>query len=126
LLAFDATTQEFAQFWFNWPSDWLTAKITFFWSAATGTGSVVLGGAIRVFTDGDALDSALGTAQQVIDAAASANTLRQTDATAGITPAGTVGAGKRAVLQIFRNPADASDNMSGDAFIEGVLIEKDT
>lgn len=124
LLAFDSASVEYAQYWFNWPTGWTTAKVTFFWSASTGTGSVYWAAAIVVFTDGDSTDTGVGTAQSVVDAAASANTLRQSAATSGITPAGTVTAGKRACLQIFRDPTNGSDDMAVDALLEGVLIEK--
>ena len=126
LLLFDQTSIEYAQYWFNWPAGWATAKVTFFWSASTGTGSVVFGAQMLVFTDGDALDSDFGTAVEVTDAAGSANTLRQSSATAAITPAGTITAGKRAVLQIYRDPTDGSDDMAADAQLEGVLIEKNS
>lgn len=124
-LTFADTVDSSAMFWFNWPSGWTTAKVTFFWSAATGTGSVVWSAAMRVFSDADALDSALGTAQLVTDASSSANTLRQTASTENIVPSGTIGAGKRAVLKISRlASSDVADNMAAIAYLEGVLIEK--
>jgi len=123
-LLFDPATQEFAQAWFHWPEGWLTATATFFWQCATGTGSVVWSARLLVFTDGDAIDSAFGTAQTVTDAAASANTHRETSATAGITPGGTVGARKRALLGISRDPTAGADDMALDAMLTGVLLLK--
>jgi hypothetical protein len=112
-------------FWFNWPSGWNTAKTTFIWNAPTGTGSVVWSAAMRVFTDGESTDLALGTSQTVTDAAASANTVRQSAGTSGVTPAGTIGAGKRTVLRISRlASSDGADDMAAFAYLEGVLIEK--
>jgi hypothetical protein len=75
-------------------------------------------------TDDDAEDQAFGTAQTVTDAAASANTHRQTAATAAITPSGTVAAGKAACLQIYRNATSGSDDLGVDAFLQMVLVEK--
>lgn len=124
-LTFSSTTDNSAMFWFNWPSGWNTAKASFIWNAPTGTGSVVWSAAMRVFTDGESTDLALGTAQNVTDAAASANTVRQSAGTSGITPAGTIGAGKRTVLRISRlASSDGADDMAAIAYLEGVLIEK--
>jgi hypothetical protein len=124
-LTFSSTADNSAMFWFNWPSGWNTAKTTFFWNAPTGTGSVVWSAAMRVFTDGESTDLALGSSQNVTDAAASANTVRQSAGTGGITPAGTIGAGKRTVLRISRlASSDAADDMAAIAYLEGVLIEK--
>ena len=98
--------------------------MAFFWSCATGTGSVVWAAQLAVYTDGDALDTAFGTAQSVTDAAASTTTLRQTSVTSAITPSGTVTAGKRACLQVYRDSTNGSDDMSLDAALSGVLISK--
>lgn len=124
-LTFSATTDQSAMFWFNWPSGWNTAKTSFTWNAPTSAGSVVWSAAMRVFTDGESTDLALGSSQNVTDAVASANTVRQSDGTSGITPAGTIGAGKRTVLRISRlASSDAADDMADIAYLEGVLIEK--
>jgi hypothetical protein len=124
LLAFDPAAQEFAQTWFTWPTGWATARVAFFWSATSGTGSAVWGAQLRVFTDADALDQAFGTAQTVTDAAASASTHRQTSATSGITPGGTVTAGNHACLQIYRDATSGSDTLAVDALLTGVLVER--
>jgi len=126
-LTFSSTTDQNAMFWFNWPSGWNTAKTSFTWNATTSAGSVVWSAAMRIFTDGDSTDLALGTSQTVTDAVASANTVRQSAATNGITPAGTIGAGKRTVLRISRlASSDVADDMAATAYLEGVLIEKAT
>lgn len=124
VLDFDAATDQFAQVWFVWPEGWNTFTVEFFWRCATGTGSVVWGAQALVVTDGDAEDVAFGTAQTVTDAAASANTHRQSAATPAITPAGTVGAGKRTSLQIFRDADNGSDDMSQVARLTGILIRR--
>jgi hypothetical protein len=124
MLAFDAGTRENAIVWFTWPTGWSTAKVSVFWSATSGTGSAVFGAEMYVYTDGDSTDSAWGTAQEVTDAAASANTHRQTAATAAITPGGTVTAGKRTALRLYRNATSGSDDLAVDALVTGVLVEK--
>lgn len=124
-LTFADTVDSSAMFWFNWPAGWATAKTSFFWNAPTATGSVVWSAAMRVFTDGDSTDLALGSAQTVTDAVESANTVRQSSATSGITPSGTISAGKRTVLKISRlASSNVSDDMAAIAYLEGVLIEK--
>jgi hypothetical protein len=60
----------------------------------------------------------------VTDAAASASTIRKTSATSGITPGGTVAAGDVTCLQIYRDATNGSDDMSIDALLQGVLVEK--
>jgi hypothetical protein len=126
LLAFDAAAIEYAQKWFSWPSGWATAKVTFYWKANTGTGSVVWGAQLRIFADTNAEDQAFGTAQTVTDAVASANTIRKTSATSGITPGGTVTAGDITCLQIYRDATNGSDDMSIDALLQGILVEKES
>jgi hypothetical protein len=124
-LTFSSTADNSAMFWFNWPSGWNSAKVTFIWNSTTGTGSVVWDAAMRIFSDGDSTDLAVGTSQNVTDAVASANTVRQSAGTSGITPAGTIGAGKRTVLRVSRlASSDAADDMAAIAYLEGVLIEK--
>jgi len=123
-ITLDATTAEYAQAWFVWPIGWNTCTCTFFWQATTGTGSVRLGAQIRVWTDADAQDSAFGTAQEVTDAAASANTKRTTAATSAITPSGTVTGGKLACIQVYRDPANGADDMAVDAYLQGVLLQR--
>ena len=124
LLTFDTATQEFAQKGFAWPEGWATATATFLWKASSGTGSCVWGAQMRIFSDADAEDQAFGTAETVTDAAASADTHRQTAATAAITPGGTVTAGRHCVLQIYRDPANGSDDLAVDALLIGVLLTK--
>lgn len=123
LLVFDPATKEYAQAWFIWPQGWATCKATFYTKPTSGTGSFVLGAQVRVYTDGDAIDSAFGTAQEVTDAAASAETVRQSSATAAITPSGTVAGGKLACLQVYRDPANGSDDHAVDLPLLHVKLE---
>lgn len=123
-LAFDPGTNEFAQVWFNWPTGWNTLTVTFFWQATSGTGSAVFGAQARVYNDGDSADLAFGTAQTVTDAAVSANTVRQSAATAAITPAGTITANSRTCLQIYRDATAGGDDLAVDALVTAVLIQR--
>jgi hypothetical protein len=122
-LTFDPAAAEFAQAWFAWPAGWATAKVTFYWKATSATGACVWSARLRVYTNGDADDSAFGTAVTVTDTAPAANSHSQT-VTTGITPSGTVTAGKLTCLGISRDATNGSDTLAVDAFLQGVLVEK--
>lgn len=123
LLTFDPANQEFAQKGFAWPDGWSTATATFFWKAAA-TGDCVWSAGLYVFSDGDAEDQAFSAAQSVTDAAGTANTHRQTAATAAITPGGAVGANKHCILEVFRNATNGADTLPVDALLIGVLLTR--
>jgi hypothetical protein len=124
LLTFDSAAAEFAQAWFPWPAGWATAKVTYYWNLTSATGACVWSARIRVFTSGDANDSAFGTAVTVTDTVSSANSCSQSAASAAITPSGTVTAGKLACLEISRDATNGSDTLAVDAFLQGVLVER--
>jgi hypothetical protein len=123
LLLFDSAAQEHAVVAFAWPAGWNTARVMFDWISTTGTGNIRMGAQMRCLADNDAADVTWGTAQTVDDAAASANTHRRTAVTAGITPAGTVAAGARTMLRIYRDVTVGS-NMGVDCQFSGLYIEK--
>jgi hypothetical protein len=122
-LTFDPAAAEFAQAWFAWPAGWATAKVTFYWKATSATGACVWSARLRVYTNGDADDSAFGTAVTATDTAPAANSHSQT-VTTGITPSGTVTAGKLTCLGVSRDATNGSDTLAVDAFLQGVLVEK--
>lgn len=124
LLAFDAAATERAIRWFVWPQNWNTAKATVFWFATSGTGSAVFSVDMYAYSDGDAIDSAWGTAQSVTDASASASTHRQTSATAAITPGGTVAAGEQVAIRLSRDATNGADTLAVDALVMGLLLER--
>ena len=124
ILTFDPATNQFSQVWFDWPAGWNTFTVIVFWQATSGTGSAIFGAQARIFNDGDAIDSAFGTAQTVTDAASSANTQRQTAATAAITPAGTITTGSRCCLQLYRDAAAGGDDLAVDALVTGLLLQR--
>jgi hypothetical protein len=122
-LTFDPAAAEFAQAWFAWPAGWATAKVTFYWKATSATGACVWSARLRVYTNGDADDSAFGTAVTATDTAPAADSHSQT-VTTGITPSGTVTAGKLTCLGVSRDATNGSDTLAVDAFLQGVLVEK--
>jgi hypothetical protein len=110
VLLFDASLDSFARVWFVWPSTWATCKAQFVWIPTDATGSVLFSAAVRVWTDGDAIDSAFGSAVTIGDVADTSDTLRISPLTAAITPSGTVAGGKPALLQIGRLATDGVDD----------------
>jgi hypothetical protein len=126
VLAFDQTTQEFAQASVSMPSDWNagTVTATFYWTKdGTSTDSVVWGCQGRSYGDGEAIDQAWGAAQEVTDAGiATDDAVTISAATSAITLAGTPAAGELVQFRIYRDPADGNDNFAGDALLLGVMI----
>lgn len=124
LLAFDPGSQQFAQLWTLWPSGWNTFRASFVWITSGTTGSCVWQCRARIYTDGDATDNAFGTAQSVTDAVTGASQQMQTAFTPTITPGGTVGDGKLMCIQIDRDAANGSDNLSVNALPVALVLEK--
>lgn len=121
-LDFDGTTQEFAQFTLSLPRNWNNGTVTakFYWTAASGSGTVQWGISGGAYSNDDALTVALGTAQTVDDTLIAANDLHITDATSAITLAGSPADSDFLAFQISRNPA--SDTLAVDAKLLGVVI----
>lgn len=121
-LDFDQTTQEFAQFQIVLPRNWNNGTITavFYWTAASGSGTVEWGISGGAYSDDDALTVAFGTAQTVTDTLIATNDLHKTSATAAITLAGSPADADFLAIQISRNPAN--DTLSADAKLLGVVI----
>lgn len=127
VLDFDATTQEFAQCTVVFPRNYNngTIKATPYWTADAGTATegvvwAVSGGA---FSDDDALDTALGTAQTSTDAYIAAGDVHIGPQTAAITIAGTPADKDLVTLQVSRNPGDGGDTKTGDARLLGIVLE---
>lgn len=123
---FDTTTQEFVQFFIKMPKSWneSTVTATFTWShAATTTNFGVVWALEAVaFSDADAGDAAVGTAQQIADTGGTTNTIYVTGATPAITIAGSPSPEDWVLFQIKRVPADGSDTMAIDARLHGVTL----
>ncbi len=123
-LDFDTSTQEFAQFIRSLPNNWNAGTVTvkFFWTAASGSGGVVWALAGYTFGDGVAIDTAMGTAQQIADTFLSANQAHVSSATPAITIGGTPATGTPIIFEVKRVPADSSDTLAVDASLLGVEI----
>lgn len=121
-LAFDTTTQEFAQFQIVMPRKYNNSTITFvpYWTAQSGTGTVQWGVSGGAYSDDDALTVAFGTAQTSDDTLITANDLHVGPASSAITLAGTPADADFLAFQISRNPA--SDTLTTDALLLGISI----
>jgi len=129
-LAFDGATAEYADFNIVMPPTWdrSTIKAKILWAPASGATSgdgVVFGLQGGALSDDDAIDAALGTAQEVTDTVLTGEDadLHITAATAAITIGGTPALGDLIHFKLYRDPTDGSDDMTEDALVFGVLIE---
>jgi hypothetical protein len=125
--AFDQTTQEYLQWNIATPDDWDggTVTATFYWIPAAGSAAenVVWGLQGRAYASNDAIDQAMGTAQEVTSGFTAADDLIISSETSAITLAGSPSAGQWLMLQAYRDPTNGSDDMTGDARLIGVLVE---
>lgn len=126
-LAFDATTQEFAQVSIpRMPKSWNESTITAVpvWSHASTTTNfgVVWGVSGVALSNDDAADTAFGTAQTSTDTGGTTDDIYHGPATSAITIGGTPAEGDTVVIQVSRNPSDGSDTMAVDARFHGLLI----
>ena len=123
--AFDTATSEIA--WFTWtpPANWNAGTVRFklYWTNTAGltTETIDFDLAAVAFADDDALDTAVGTAQNVTDTWIAQGDLHITAYSSAITIAGTPAAGEEVHFKLSRDIA--SDNLTGDADVIGVLLE---
>lgn len=126
-LDFDASTIEYAQFSLRMPASWNEGTVTFVpeWShAATATNFKVSWGLQAVaLSDGEALDTAFGTAQYSNDTGGTTDTVYAGPESSAITIAGTPAAQDLVVFQVLRKADDATnDTMTIDARLHGVTV----
>jgi hypothetical protein len=124
--SFDPTTQQFVTI--NWepPKSWNEGTVTavFKWAhPATATNFGVTWG-IRggAFGDGENLDAAFGTEQEVADTGGSTSYLYVSAATSAMTIANTPATRDNIQLEIYRDPADGSDTMAVAAYLVSVTL----
>lgn len=126
-LAFDAATQEHAQFSFRAPnaldeSAGFTARFIWKEAASATAHDCVWQIEMQAQGDGDTIDSAWGTAVTVTDTGAADKRYISAE-TATITPGGTWAAGDEIIVRVSRKAADAADTLDVDAqLIEVVLL----
>jgi len=125
LMDFDQTTQEYAQWTIVMPDSYDGGTITgiFYWTAASGTGTVTWTLQGRSYADDEAIDQAWGTAQSVTDTLLATGDVHITSATAAVTLAGTPAGGELVQIRVSR---DTSDTLNADARLIAVKLEYTT
>lgn len=123
-LLFDPAAIEYAQAMVVLPNNWNAGTVTarFFWTASTGSGSVVWALRARSYADDDALDQAMGTAQSVTDTLLATNDMHISAATSAMTIGGTVANGNAVIFEAYRDATNASDTLGSDARFLGLQI----
>ena len=122
---FDTSTSE--SVWFTWtpPANWNAGTMRFklYWTNTAGSSAQTIDFdlAAVAFADDDALDTAVGTAQNVTDTWVAQGDLHITAYSSAITIAGSPTAGEEVHFKLSRDVA--SDNLAGDADVIGILLE---
>jgi hypothetical protein len=123
--AFDQATNEYLFWNIASPDDWDagTVKGTFYWTPKAGSGGQVAiwGLQGRAYATDEALDQAMGTAQEVSSTFTAVDDLIISPETSEITLAGNAAAGNMLIFRAYRNAE--SDGLAGDARLIGVLVE---
>jgi hypothetical protein len=121
---FDQTTQEFVQFNIAFPKSWDESTVTaqFFWTGSAGSGAVVWGIQGVAISNDDAIDTAFGTAVEVTDTLIATGDMHVSSETGAVTIGGTPAADDVCFFQIYRDPADGSDTLTGDAKLLGIKL----
>ncbi len=125
-LDFDASTEEYAQFWIAMPKGWNEGTVTaqFLWSHASTTTNfgVVWGIQGVAISDDDTIDAAYGTAQTVTDTGGTTSDLYISAETSAITIGGSPSEGDMVAFRVYRKAADGSDTMAIDARLHAVRL----
>jgi hypothetical protein len=124
-IGFPDTIQTFANWSMPMPSDYNGGTITavFYWVAGNAsTNSVRWGLQARAFADGNLIDQAFGTAQEVTDANQANDSVNISAATPAITIGGTPAASNFVQFRAYRNPGDAADTLAATAELLSIRI----
>ncbi len=123
-IAFDASTEEHAYFWFEFPKGWNEGTITarFHWTNAAGLATETVDWAIAggSYSDSDALDATLGTEITVTDTFLAQDDLHISNESAAVTIGGSPAEGDLCVFVVARKVA--GDDLTGDAQLMGVRL----
>jgi hypothetical protein len=123
-IVFVQAAQSFWEIGTVMPSDYDGGTVTakFYWDAAdASTNAAVWGCQGRAYTDGDTLDQAYGTAQEVTDANNGNGKVNQSAATPAITLAGVPAAEKFTQIRVYRLGSGA-DNLAAPANLIAVAL----
>ena len=122
VLDFDTSTQEFACFSVCFPKAWNNGTVTFapYWTAASGSGTVVFALQAVALSNDDAIDTAYGTEQTSTDTLITAADVHVGPTSSAITIAGTPADADLTFFRVKRNVAD--DTLGVDARLLGLAI----
>ena len=120
-LDFDTTTSEIAQFLVAFPKSWDLGTVTFipYWTAASGSGTVIWALSAVAISNDDPLDVAFGTAQSSTDTLILAYDNHVGPESSAITIAGTPAVDDLVNFKLVR---DVSDTLGVDAKLLGVKV----
>ena len=123
-LAFATGADDFAQFSIAMPKSWNEGTITaeFYWTASTSSGGVSWALQGVALSEGDAHNTAFGTAIVVDDTLTATNDVHVSPTTAAVTIGGTPAAGDIVYFQVFRDVDDSNDTLGADAKLIGVKL----
>lgn len=125
-MAFDASTPQFAEFHVQMPKGWNESSLVaqFVWThPATTTNFGVVWAIFAVACgDGDSLDVAQGSQNEVTDTGGTTYDCYITDETGAITVGGSPGAEEYVNFRIRRSTGNGADTMAVDAYLLGVKI----
>lgn len=122
-LGFATGSDEHAQFTIAMPKMWNEGTITavFYWTAASGSGTVQWAIQGISLSEGDAIDTAFGTAVlPAVDTLTTAKDVHISAATGSITIGGSPAAEDLTCFQVYRDVT--GDNLGVDALLLGVKI----
>jgi hypothetical protein len=127
--SFDQSTDEGIQIQFPTPDTWDggSVEVQFIWKANATSGTARWGAKGRSYGDGETIDQAMGTEQEIDDAVtATANQVLISGWTPAITLGGTPVGGEFVIMEIFRNADHANDTLAADAALLGVRVRLST
>ena len=108
------------------PKSWDEGTVTFkaVWSHAATTTNFGVAWSLQgvALSDGDAADSAFGTAVLVADTGGTTDDIYISDESTAVTIAGTPGAQDYVVFQVERTVDDAGDTLAIDARLHGIQL----
>lgn len=127
VLGFADSTALYAHFQIAFPKAWNVSTITYkvYWTLnSTSTNSAVWGLQAVACSDGDVLDVAYGTAQEVTDAGLGTTAYKAhiSAESSALTIAGTPAAEDLVDFRFYRDPANGSDNLAVTAYLLGIKL----
>lgn len=123
-LAFDQTTDQFAQAFWAPPKYWNAGqiKVRFFWTARSGSGAVRWRAQGRAYSNSDAIDQEF-SGTETADTLLTADDMHMTNYTSAFTLNGSPQKGDIVIIEVERDATDANDTLNADAILMGIQIQ---